>query len=55
MGFVPGHISVGRLFEASLQSVDASIAAPYWEYTIDVEDVIANKDGNFSYWREVFF
>ena len=53
MGFVPGHISVNRLLEASLQSVDASVALPYWEYTIDVEDVIAHYDGDFQHWRKV--
>ena len=52
MGFVPAHVSVNRLLEASLQSVDASVSLPYWEYTIDVEEVIANKNGDFSKeWR----
>ena len=53
MNFVPGHISVTRLLEASLQSVDPSVAFPYWEYTIDVEDVIANHAEHFEHWREV--
>lgn len=53
MGFAPGHISLTRLLEASLQSVDASVAFPYWEYTIDVEDVIANHRGDFTHWRKV--
>lgn len=51
MGFVPGHISVTRLLEASLQSVDSSVTLPYWEYTIDVEEVIAHHDGDFQHWR----
>jgi len=53
MGFLPGHLSVTRLLEASLQSVDSSVAFPYWEYTIDVEDVIANHGGDFTHWRKV--
>jgi hypothetical protein len=53
MGFIPGHLQVTRLLEASLQSVDSSIALPYWEYTIDVEEVIANHDGNFQHWRKM--
>jgi hypothetical protein len=53
MGFIPGHLSVTRLLEASLQSVDSSVAFPYWEYTIDVEDVIANHHGDFTHWRKV--
>jgi hypothetical protein len=53
MGFVPGHFSVGRLMEASLQSVTPGVALPYWEYTIDVEDIIANHNGNFFHWRNI--
>jgi hypothetical protein len=53
MGFVPGHIQVTRLLEASLQSVDSSISLPYWEYTIDVESIIANNDGHFQAWRDI--
>mmetsp|Transcript_6478 Transcript_6478/g.7865 ORF Transcript_6478/g.7865 Transcript_6478/m.7865 type:complete len:695 (-) Transcript_6478:164-2248(-) len=54
MGFVPAHVSLTRLLEASLQSVDASVTLPYWEYTIDVEDVIANKKSDFAYeWRNI--
>ena len=45
MGFVPGHISVSRILEKSLQSVDPSVVWPYWEYTIDVEDILANHNG----------
>ena len=33
--------------------VDPSVAFPYWEYTIDVENVIANHDGDFRFWRHV--
>lgn len=51
MGFVPGHISVTRILEASLQSVDASVSLPYWDYTIDVEEIGA--DGSFWAWRNV--
>ncbi len=53
MGFVPGHIHVTRLLEASLQSVDSAVVLPYWEYTIDVEDIIANHDGDFIKWRDI--
>jgi hypothetical protein len=53
MGFVPGHLQVTRLLEASLQSVDSSVALPYWEYTIDVENIIANNDGHFQAWRDI--
>lgn len=53
MGFVPGHLSLTRLLEASLQSVDSTIALPYWEYTIDVEDIIANHNGDFFEWRNI--
>mmetsp|Transcript_99072 Transcript_99072/g.283451 ORF Transcript_99072/g.283451 Transcript_99072/m.283451 type:complete len:337 (+) Transcript_99072:2043-3053(+) len=53
MGFVPGHFSVGRLMEASLQSVTPGVALPYWEYTIDVEHIIENHNGNFFQWRYI--
>ena len=48
MGFLTSHIQVTRLLEASLQSVDASVALPYWEYTKDVEVIIAEHNGNFQ-------
>jgi hypothetical protein len=30
MGFLPAHVSLSRLLEASLQAVDASVTLPYW-------------------------
>lgn len=53
MGFVPAHVSVTRLFEASLQSVDPTVSLPYWEYTIDVEEVVAKHGGDFQHWRKM--
>ena len=53
MGFIPAHISMTRLLEASLQSVSPSVTMPYWEYTIDVEDINSNHDGDFWAWRDL--
>jgi hypothetical protein len=53
MGFIPAHMSVSRLLEASLQSVDSSVALPYWEYTMDVETIIAHHNGDFQHWRNI--
>lgn len=40
-------------FERSLQAVAPAIALPYWDFTIDAEDIFAHKDGNFTqYWFE---
>ena len=40
MGFLPAHVSLTRILESSLQSVDPTVVVPYWEYTYDVETVI---------------
>ena len=53
MGFLTSHVQITRLLEASLQSVDPSVSLPYWEYTKDVEDIIANYDGNFQEWQNL--
>ena len=53
MGFIPGHMSISRLFEASLQSVNSSVSLPYWEYTMDVEDIIAYHKSDFTHWRNI--
>lgn len=36
LGFVPQHIKLTNMFEASVQTVDPSFALPYWDFTIDV-------------------
>jgi hypothetical protein len=53
MGFVPAHVSLTRLLEASLQSVNPAVTLPYWEYTIDVEDIVRIKNADFREWRNV--
>ncbi|CAM9620524.1 unnamed protein product, partial [Laminaria digitata] len=34
-GFVTSHISLSLMFEQSLQSINPSIALPYWDFTIE--------------------
>ena len=34
-GFMPQHIKMTNIVEATLQSIDPSIALPYWDFTID--------------------
>lgn len=41
-------------FERVLQTVEPWLSLPYWDYTIDVEKIDANYDGNFTqYWFEL--
>ena len=47
-GFVTQHSALSLSFEASLQAVDASVALPYWDYSIDVERVARDHDGDFG-------
>jgi hypothetical protein len=42
------HTALTLKFEQAVQAVDPSVCMPYWDYTIDSEDIINNKDGNFS-------
>jgi hypothetical protein len=35
-----------------LQAVSASVSLPYWDFTIDGEDVIRHRGGDFSRWFE---
>jgi len=37
MGFLPQHLKMTNMFEAAMQSVDASVTLPYWDFTIDNE------------------
>ena len=53
MGFLTSHVQITRLLEASLQAVDPTVSLPYWEYTIDVEDIVANENGNFQKWSQL--
>jgi len=34
-GFLPQHIKMTNIVEATLQAIDPSIALPYWDFTID--------------------
>jgi hypothetical protein len=34
-GFLAQHLKMTNIFEASMQSVDASVSLPYWDFTID--------------------
>ncbi|CAN0277983.1 unnamed protein product, partial [Hapterophycus canaliculatus] len=34
-GFVTSHIAISLMFEQALQSVNPSIALPYWDFTIE--------------------
>ena len=45
-GFVTQHSALSLSFEASLQAVDASVALPYWDYSIDVERVARDYGGD---------
>jgi hypothetical protein len=53
MGFLTSHVQMTRLLEASLQAVDASVSLPYWEYTKDVEIIVAQYNGNFQKWADL--
>ena len=34
-GFLPQHIKMTNIFETSIQSVDKSVALPFWDFTIE--------------------
>jgi hypothetical protein len=46
-GFLSQHLALTLYFEQSLQSIDPELAIPYWDYTIEGQEVM-NKDGDFS-------
>ena len=53
MGFLTSHVQITRLLESSLQLIDPSVSMPYWEYTIDVEAIVSDYDGNFREWSNL--
>jgi hypothetical protein len=43
MGFFTGHNAITIEFEKALQVVDPSVSVPYWDYTIDMHNVLLNN------------
>ena len=50
LGFLFAHAAFTLEFERNLQRVDAGVAVPYWDFTIDAHDV-ALAGGDVSVWR----
>ena len=38
LGFVPQHIKLTNMFEASMQAVNPAVTMPYWDFTMDVAE-----------------
>jgi hypothetical protein len=38
LGFLPQHIKISNMFEASMQAVDPSVSLPYWDFTIEAAE-----------------
>ena len=34
-GFVTSHVAISLMFEQALQTIDPSIALPYWDFTME--------------------
>lgn len=48
-GFLTQHVALSAVFERSLQSIDPSLALPYWDFTIDSQAIIdRQKKGTTS-------
>lgn len=39
IGFLPQHVKLTNMFEASVRSVNPSVSVPYWDYTKDREEL----------------
>lgn len=49
-GFLTSHAAMSLWFERVMQTVDATVALPYWDYTI--EGQIVQKSGDATSWRQ---
>ena len=48
MGFLTQHTAFSLSFEQSLQAINPKVTLPYWDYTIDIENIGRNFDDQFS-------
>lgn len=51
-GFLTHHLALTNTFEASLRSIDPSVTLPYWDFTIEGEEILL-KGERPSYMMEV--
>ena len=52
LGFLPQHAAMTYSLELSLQSVDPSIAMPFWDYTIEQSRMTGNGDVAIQSWYD---
>ncbi|KAH8052592.1 symporter [Aureococcus anophagefferens] len=57
LGFLTMHLGLSLAFEQSIQAVDAAVALPYWDYTVDRYDADrgARPLGDSAMWRSDWF
>ena len=57
LGFLTMHLGLSLAFEQSIQAVDAAVALPYWDYTVDRYDADrgARPLGESAMWRSDWF
>ena len=48
MAFVPFHIAISMKFEKALQAINPQVTLPYWDYSIDFENIASNYNGTYS-------
>ena len=50
LGFLPQHAAMTYSLELALQSIDPSIAMPFWDYTIEQSRMSGNGDNAIQSW-----
>ena len=48
MAFVPFHVAISMKFEKSLQAINPQVSLPYWDYSIDFENIASDYNGTYS-------
>jgi len=54
LGFLPQHLKITNMFEEAMQTVDPSVAMPYWDFTIDYADGNVYPQDSFAFTEDTF-
>lgn len=47
------HAALTMKFEKAMQAVDPAVSLPYWDFTIDTQEILLNHHEQYSkYWFE---
>ena len=54
LGFLPQHMKITNMFEEAMQTVDESVAMPYWDFTMEKNITGGSPYGSIMYSEDTF-